>query len=197
MVNTDNFIEALKDIGGGVTRGLTHDVVADTGANILDTILNRQTFSASGDLNPGGSIDMAKLQQEQIERQTQIEHRRLHQMRVKEEMVFSLQEEQTQREIQELQTELKKLAAEMGDVAREVKIASLQQAVKPDKYHVNFFQHLKNLIKALRQKLNDSASWLHTANSRAAQRQGYWGQFKSQGTSFSQNQERTLATQSG
>lgn len=196
-VNTDNFLEALKSIGGGVARGFSHDVVAGTAQTAFDTLVHGPSFSASGDLNPGQSIDMVKMQTEQAEKQTQLEHKRLHQMRVKEEMVFSAEQEQTKREIESLKAELKKMAQEMGEVAREVQIAAMQSTDRAGQYHVSFFNHLKSLIQAMRKELHESRNWMHAVNARSAKKQGYWGQFQKQGTSFSMNNERTLATSAG
>ena len=194
-VSTDNFIEALKGIGGGVAQGITKDVIAGSAKTAVDTLVRPQ--SHSGDLEPGASIEFDQLQQEQVEKALQTEHRRLHVLRQKEETIFSVKQEQTKNEITQLQEELKKFAQEVGDVAREVQVATLQESVDPGKYHVGFFEHLRNLIKALRQKISESASWLKAANDRSERKKGYWGQFKKQGTKFSLSEERKTATQSG
>lgn len=196
-VNTDSFLEALKDIGGGVVKGVTRDLVAESAKSATNTLLNANVFKASGDLTPGNNLDMEQLQKEQVEQAAKIEHRRLHQQRTKEEVVFSAQEEQTQHEIEGLKEELKKLAAEIGDVAREVQVAAMQETATPGAYHRHFFEHLKSLIQVLREQLSDSGAWLQAANTRSGKKNDYWGTAKKQGTSFTQNQERTLATQAG
>ncbi len=196
-VGTDNFLEALKDIGGGVVRGIAKDVIQDSAKSIANTALNANVFKASGDIAPGSSLDMEQMQKEHAEQLAKAEHRRLHQLKTKEEIVFSAKEEQTKREIEGLKEELKKLASELGEVAHDVQVAALQETAHPGTYHLSFFEHLKSLIKTLREKLSDSGTWLQTATSRNSKKKGYWGMAKSQGTSFTQNNERTLATQSG
>lgn len=196
-VNTDSFIEALKDIGGGVIKGITQDVLGESAKNATNTLLNANVFKASGDIAPGNSLDMEQMQKEQAEQIAKIEHRRLHQLKTKEEVVFSAQEEKVKHEIQNLKEELKKLAAEMGNVAREVQVAAMQETAHPGAYHASFFEHLRSLIKVLREKLSDSGAWLQASNNRNGKKKGYWGMAQKHGTTFTQNQERTLATQSG
>lgn len=196
-VSNDNFIEALKGIGGGVAQGVKRDVVGGVAQNAFDTIMGK---GQSGMANEAQSqvAEMNRLQEQQTEQAAQAEHRRLHIMRQKEEVVFSARQVEIEKEITSLQEELKKLAVEMGAVAREVQIAAVQETVDPGTYHVSFFEHLRRVIKIIRQKLSDSASWLNAATNRAEQKKkGYWGKVKSQGTKFMLSDERKMATQTG
>jgi len=125
------------------------------------------------------------------------EHRRLHHLRQKEEVVFSARQEQTKNEIRSLQEELKSLAQELGNTAREVQVAAIQEVADPGQYHVGFFEHLRNIIIELKKKLSDSASWLQSANSRAQRKKGYWAGVKKQGTKYMMSEERKVSTQAG
>ncbi|MBI2010465.1 MAG: hypothetical protein HYS86_04840 [Candidatus Chisholmbacteria bacterium] len=196
VVNHENFIEALKSIGGGVVKGVAKDVGVGVAQNAFDTIMGGPQ-QHSGDLQPGGSLEFDQLQQESQEKLKAAEHLRQHQLQQKEEMIFSAKEEQTKREIVQVQVEIQKLAKEVGEVAHEAQVASMQQAEKPGEYHVSFFEHLKNLLQALRKKLADSASWLSTVNDRASRKKGYWSQFAKKGSSFSMHEERKMSTQAG
>lgn len=196
VVNHENFIEALKSIGGGVVKGVAKDAVLGTAQNTFDTIMGTPQHH-SGDLQPGGSLEFDQLQQESQEKLKAAEHLRQHQLQQKEEMVFSAKEEQIKREIVHVQTEIQKLAKEVGEVAHQAQVASMQQAESPGEYHVSFFEHLRNLLQALRKKLADSASWLSTVNDRASRKKGYWGQFAQKGSSFSMHEERKMSTQAG
>lgn len=198
VASTDSFIEALKGIGGGVVNAVKEDVIKGTAQNAFDTILGSTDPQSSGEITPGGSVDFDQLQREQAEQQkASIEHRRLHNLRHKEETIFSAQQEQIKREIKHTQEELKKLAADMSNVAREVQIATIQEVADPGQYHVGFFEHLQRIIRTLRKKLSDSGSWLQSANNRASRKKGYWGKVKSHGTKFMLSEERRSATQSG
>ena len=196
-VNTDSFLEALKDIGGGVVKGIAKDVITDSAKTMTNTLLNAHVFKASGDIAPGSTLDMEQMQKEQAEQIANIEHRRLHQLRTKEEIVFSASEEKTKQEIDQLKEELKKLASELGNVAHEVQVAALQETAHPGAYHATFFEHLRSMIKAIREKLSDSGNWLAASNTRNSKKKGYWGMAQQHGTNFTQNNERTLATQAG
>ena len=193
---TDNFVEALRSIGRSVKKGVTKDLIADSGQTMVNTIFNRTPHSS--DFQPKTQIEIDQINKEQEEQISKIEHLRHHQLKHKEEIIFSAQEDQTQNEIKKLQQELKSLANELGDVAREVQIASIQETAEPGQYHITFFQHLRNLVISLKQKLTDSKSWLQTANKRTDQKNGFfWTKAKKHGTKYTMSEERRKATQSG
>jgi len=193
--STDNFVEALKSISSGVGRGVAKDVVKATGQTMVNTVFNR---TPSTDRQPQTQAEVENIQAENEQKLAQSEHKRLHQLKQKEEIIFSAKEEKTKNEIKSLQEELKCLATDLGDVAREVQVAAIQEAVDPGQYHVTFFEHLKKLIISIKKKLSDSKSWLQTANQRADQKKGtYWGKAKKHGTKYTMSEERRKATQSG
>lgn len=99
--------------------------------------------------------------------------------------------------IEQLMGELKKLASSMKDLQREFGQVSVDQApVNPGTYYVNFFEWMLIMIKQARQKVEDSKAWLDTLKGKS-KKKGYWGMAKKQGTSFTQNNERNVATSTG
>jgi predicted RNase H-like nuclease (RuvC/YqgF family) len=197
-INTDNFIEALRDLGNQTKKSLSRDLVGGVAKTAANTVFGRPSSSiTSGEITPGQPLDFDRLQKEQQEKIRQQEKRRFQTLRRQEHLVFSAKKEQVKKEIKQLQQELQKLAKEMANVAKEVQVATMQQVVEPGEYHVSFFEHLKSLVKVLRQKLHDSANWLKIANHRAKRRLGYWGRVKKTGTKFMLSQERYMATQAG
>ena len=99
--------------------------------------------------------------------------------------------------ISEILTELKKITAASAEIAIEFKEIAVEQRIEqPGEYHVTFFQWMLSLVKAARQKIEDSSSWLSVMKSKKSQRQ-YWNMFKKHGTTFGLSNERVVATQAG
>jgi len=99
--------------------------------------------------------------------------------------------------IQELMAELKKLAQSTKELQREFGHVTVESApAKPGTYHLNFFEWMIIMLKQARQKVEDSNSWLSTVSGKS-KKLGYWGSAKKFGTSFTQNNERNVATSTG
>ncbi len=66
---------------------------------------------------------------------------------------------------------------------------------KPGVYHIRFLEWVLRTIRELRIKVSESGAWFSMVVSK--RKQGYHAMAKKHGTSFTQNNERTVATQSG
>lgn len=105
---------------------------------------------------------------------------------------------QESRQIQRVMTEIKKLASSTKLLQMEFGLVAVEEApVNPGKYYVNFFEWMLIMIKQARQKVEDSKSWLDTVKGKGSRKMGYWGKSKKYGTSFSQANERFVATSTG
>jgi hypothetical protein len=93
-------------------------------------------------------------------------------------------------ELKKLITSSKALQVEFGIVAVEVTPAN------PGKYYVNFFEWLLVMIHQARQKVEDSKAWLGTVHGKNSKKD-YWGKSKKHGTTFTQANERYVATSTG
>jgi hypothetical protein len=71
-----------------------------------------------------------------------------------------------------------------------------EQPITPGIYHLNYYERLKNVIKAIRLNIEDSRTWLALSTGRKG-RKKYWGMYKKHGTTFGLSHERSLATSSG
>lgn len=101
------------------------------------------------------------------------------------------------REVNEIRMEIKKLVSESKQIETTFKSFQVEQKiVKAGVYHQTFLAFLKSLIHSARISLKEGSSWLNTAKSKKQQRQ-YQSMAKKHGTSFTLNNERTVATQTG
>lgn len=103
-----------------------------------------------------------------------------------------------QRNIQEIQHELRKLLSSSKVLQMEFNEVAVENATPEiGQYHMNFFEWMLLVIRQAREKVEDSGAWLNTVKGKGAKKNGYWGMFKKHGTSFGLSSERSTATQTG
>jgi len=193
-----NFIEAFKDLGSGVkdqakaaTAGTLSDAVSQltgVGGRQPDQMPQTQPFNFS---------EYLQSRENQIRQQ---ERNLSYQQRTVETLIFHQKEETAKKEIELIKAEIKKLVVETGDMATELveaEKAVMTTTVASGKYHRNFFERIRNLIKIARKRISDSKNWLQLFNSRTQSKSYYWGQVRKSGTKFMLSHERYMATQAG
>lgn len=197
-IRGDSFLEALRDLGSGITDSAIHDLGEGMAESTASQITGRP--KASGLLSQNEVVNLTESQpsqeatRERIRRQFTQEHADL---RRQEKLIFTRKEQEVRLQIKALQGELGKLAASTEGLAQEVKLATIQATVEPGVYHLTFLQRLKELIQLFRKRIEESRSWLALANRRAKKRSFYWAQAKKSGTKFMLSQERYMSTQAG
>lgn len=193
-VSSDSFLEALRDLGGGVADSVAHDVVGGIAQEAFDQI----TGNRRGDLRPNQTINFQELRkkEEQLKYSRNFQNEFLD-LRRQEKLVWTRQEQQTKLQISAILQELKKLAEATKNLAKEVDIATKQVPVEPGVYHINFFERLRETIILFKKRIEDSATWLAASNQKAKKRNYYWGQVRKSGTKFMLSPEHYMATQVG
>lgn len=102
-----------------------------------------------------------------------------------------------QQNIEQIKVELAKLVNSSQVLKMEFAEVSVEQSGKNvGEYHINFFEWMLAVIRAAREKVEDSGAWLGTVQGKGAKK-GYWGMFKQHGTTFGLSGERAVATQVG
>lgn len=186
-----NFLEALtglsKNVGEEakiqVTKAFTQDIP--------------QALGMSGTIQPNESYSMSDI--EAAERRGEQRAKTGFSNRLEQErLVFLRSENDKKAQIENIMAEIHQLAKAVGDLGKEVQVASMQAPVNPGVYHRNFFSQLRSFIADIRKKVQESKHWLATANSRANKQKGYfWGQAQKSGTKFLLSQERYMVTTTG
>lgn len=184
-----SFVEALKSIGGQTARTVSHDLIGNTAKDFLSSVTGnipqRNEFG-----QPTEQPYSQEAVQEEILRQQR--HKEVVETRL-----FDRKEEETKKQIQALQDQLKMLAKELAGMDKQLQKAIEEEIVAPGTYHLNFFEKLRRIIIDLRKRVVDSISWMETSSQRKAAQQGYWGKVKTSGTKFMLSQERYMSTQAG
>lgn len=164
----------------------------------------KKQASRAGDLEPGEEVSFAKLQEEQQaqeekDEKTYIEPAINYAQEIihHEEKIILQENRELEMQLKEIMVEIKKLADSSKELQMQFREVAVEQyVVKPGKYHKNFFSWLLSIIRAARMKVEDSGAWLTAMHCKKKSRE-YGVMAKKHGTSFTLNNERTVATQVG
>lgn len=111
--------------------------------------------------------------------------------------LFSAKEKRESQRIEEIRQQLKTLAAQVKRLDKNLEKAVQTTVVETGVYHESYLEHIKSMIHLFSLKVNSANSWLEMYNSRSLKKGAYWGMAKSHGTSYTQNNERAVATSVG
>ena len=149
-------------------------------------------------LQPNQLFDSEKYRAQKERKIKEEERRFFERKRVQEKIIWTAEQQKTAFQIKAIQEELSKLVNEIGSLSREVKTAATQTIVEPGVYHLNFLEKLREIIKLLRRKVQESRTWLATWDTYCKKKRNhYWLQVKRSGTKFMLSSERYMATQAG
>lgn len=182
----ENPVEAIRDIAGGVVKGVASDLIGGIAKNTINQIFGTKS---DGELRPEETFNFDEFERPRervkptIQRQPEI-------------LLFSVREQEIGRQIEALRKELKAMIDSSNLLSKEIEKTVMEVPTNPGVYHINFFERLRRIIKLLRQQINESRTWLQLMTSKKKQR-GYWNMYKKHGTTFGLSSERTLATQTG
>jgi len=165
--------------------------------NFLEALRNSQTnqsFSKterSMENNPFAELKVKKeLEQQRIDQ--------FHSQRSQEwNELFSSEEKQRIRRIEYLQQELSGFAKRTKGLDSNLTKAISLPTTKPSIYQENFLEHIRTMIHQFTLKPNSANSWLEIYQSRSKKQGTYWGMANKKGSSFTQSNERSIATSVG
>jgi len=195
LANSNNFLEALRDLGGGIADSTIHELGEGVAKSAVDQLTGRPR---SGVLKPDQTLRIEEIaQEERRERKAFDFQREFLDLGREEKLIWSRAEQETKLQIAAILEELKKLASSTMQLGKEVEIAAKQVPVEPGIYHVSFFERLRQAIILFKKRIDESATWLAAFNRRAKRRSYYWAQVKKSGTKFMLSPDRYMATQAG
>jgi hypothetical protein len=169
------------------------DHVRKAGITAKNTLLNRAT------VNPHEGVDQGPISPESYP------HKKIEKKKSPEIRLFSYAEHRenidVKAEIQAVLKEIRQLILildkeQKGLLNDAAKITVEHMPHHAGVYHLNFLEFVLRTLKDIRKTVSESATWFAAVGGKN-KKMGYWGMAKKHGTSFSQNNERTVATQSG
>ncbi len=166
--------------------------------NFLEALRNSQSGAA-----PVGKTEAQPARNvfAEIQAKKEIELKRIeqfqHQRNQEWNKVFSSKEVQTEKKIEHIRKQLQKLSAQLKRLDKNIVKAVESPVVAYGMYQENFLEHIQKIIRLYSLKVNSANSWLEMYQSRSRKLGAYWGMAKSKGSSFTQSNERSVATSIG
>ncbi len=201
-------LEAGFELAGDVAHSFTNDLIKEGSKDLMREILGLDKFAAetqqaahhaSGDLQEGQEVSFGK--EAAKERRAEVEpgidyageiiHAEARRVQAENREV-SQRLEEIRVELVKMRQASKELESAFKDVTRE----TMTQAVKPGKYHLNFFEWMLSTIQNARVRIESSASWLGALAGKKGKKD-FWSLAQSHGTSYSMSSERAVAQQVG
>lgn len=190
-----NFVEALKSIGGHTVKTVSQDVFGGMGRDAMNSIFGGSAQSA--DSYPKNPYTPETPSSPESDWAAELERRQRHQEVLQATPIYDRREEEVKAQIKALQDELKALAKDLANTSFSLEKAISEEVAHPGQYHISFFEKLRRLIINLRKQVNDANNWLEASYARRQAKQHYWGGVRKAGTKFMLSQERQVATSAG
>lgn len=190
-----NFVEALKSIGGHTLRSAKDDLLKASANDMVSAFTGAPPWSngAESSLSPDQwSKDWSKSN----ERDREIARIKRHQ-EILSQPVYDRRQEEIKAQIQAIQKELKLLAQELAKMGTSIEKAINEEIASPGTYHVNFFDQLRRFIILLRKHAADSQNWLELSYARKASKNVFWGNVNKSGSKYLLSSEHSVATSAG
>lgn len=185
----DNILETVRGMGSHIGKTVANDVVSKIASNALSDIVGARPKIKQqyGEIAPHEHL--------QFEPETHMQPRsHAHELI---QAISSKDITETKQKLDAVRSELQALSKSIQGLQQEIQTAVMEMPVDPGIYHLTFFEQLKQILMSIRERVDDSRTWLATWKANAKKKQGYWGLYKKHGTSFGLSSERTLSTQAG
>jgi len=150
QIRTKNILESINEIGSQTVNTAASEVKL-TSDEFFRQLLGQQKKlqeKRSGDLTPGGSIDVSEVMSGKEEQKQKINEQIFFERRL-----FAEERDETQRKIDDLRlrlqavsTEALKLASSTANLSQEVKVAIMQNPVNASEYQISFFENIIKII---------------------------------------------------
>lgn len=194
-----NPLESLGDIGRGVRDSFLEEVVKKSSVVAKDQVLHAGEIHApkGGELQAGEEIDFTHDVVEPTTQVTEIGHEFVSEIV----RAGAKTNRETSHELQvrynEVLLELKALGKSSKELKTEVETITIEQPTENiGVYQVSFVEGLLLKLRELRESVDDGLAWFKALRVKKASRQ-YGVMAKRAGTSFTLNNERSVATQTG
>lgn len=108
-------------------------------------------------------------------------------------------EQETTMLLDQLKSQVTQLEKSQKNLTSGLSKVKIEQMPK-EKFGIYFLRYLEWLlseVRRMRVKIEEGSTWLQEFTNKKKKKQGYWQKAKTHGTSFTLNNERTLATQTG
>lgn len=191
-----NPLEIVRDIAEETANTFKNELIAPMTDSFFDQIglpplmsdkfpSNRQR-PRSGEIKPGQSLEMNKVRSGEAEKNEKLQKQLIleRQLRNEEQILVQKRTNELRIEISQIHQEVLQLAQSTNNLSNELTIAAFQAPIESTQYEINFLKHILKMIKNYRAKIDNAATWMHSANHRASKK-NMWGQnYKKHGAKY-------------
>ncbi len=193
-INTKGVNGSLSDVSSGVFSALWKDLLTGSSKDVSTQIFGASK-SSSHELKPGQEASLKKVEKKKAVTEAHMEYFR----EIKNADLSPKQQEDQamERKVEQIRIEIKKLMTASKQLEATFKNVQIEQrVVKAGRYHETLLTFILSLVRSAKVKMEEGASWMNVTKNKKQQRQ-YQSMAKKHGTSFTLNNERTVATQTG
>lgn len=111
-------------------------------------------------------------------------------------LLFDNKQKELQQAIEELRTEVKKLASATDNLEKDVEVAAMAPAIDVSEYQLNFLQRIQKIIAVFRQNISEAGNWLESFNSKKKKKNYFWNTARNKkkgGTEYLSSNEHSAA----
>ncbi len=163
-----------------------------------------ESLRASRSNQPGANINLENRPTnpfKEIQAKKEIEQRRIelfHQARQQEFVkVYSAKDKEKEQKIENIRLQLKQLSASIKILNKNITRAIETSTPNPSVYEESFLDHIYKQINLLQKNANSTNTWLEIFASRSKKKGHYSSMAKTKGSSYTQSNERVIATSVG
>lgn len=194
-----NPLEVIREAGKATAGAMNEQLIKPMPKDIMDQIFGPRRQNVSTEFAPGESVEMNELMSGERENR-QKEEKRLKMERElldEERLYVEKQTNELRVQIHAIHQEVIKLAQATPKLAQEVKVAAIQAPIEASTYELKFLQHLFELIRSFREKIENASVWLEACNRRARRRNVWGSNYKKGGAKYLLSGEHYLTRSAG
>lgn len=146
-------------------------------------------FSLSGILGLNQTIEFGKKEEKPVinfinhlEKESQI--------------ILDNRQKELQKAIEELRTEIKKLASATDNLEKDVEVAAMAPVAEANEYELTFLQRIQKIIVIFRKNISEAGNWLESFNAKKKKKNYFWNTSRNKkkgGTEYLFSNEHTAA----
>lgn len=161
--------------------------------NYLETLRNQSPYDSS--VSRPSFFESAPRQKAEVaqRRIAEFHHARQAEWR----QVYSAKDKERARQIEDIRQQLAKLAKNVEKLHKNIGLAVFTPMPQVGEYHKTFLDHIRDLIELINDEVVEANSWIKHYRQRSKKQGHYWNLASQKGASYTQNNERQVATSIG
>lgn len=137
----------------------------------------KKVTTLRGILGLGQTIELSNKGQS-IEKQGKEIFNQISHLQQEQNILFSQHQKELQRTLEELRTEIQKLAKATDNLEKDVENVAINPITEANEYQISFFKRIRTFITNMRQNINKASIWMDAFAAKKKKRNAFWGTVK-------------------